>query len=269
MKLLSDFDGVFTTPEGEAASCAAVLDEMVADDPALERLRREVRQAPHEHGWIVGNAISAFADEDPYIFNNGVVAALYQRGPESVLARLKPMFPRYSDLSIYCFEEGTRRYRSAHASHAEEQALERVGDWLHRGHQVVIVSNSKTDRIETILRSAGFEPGRAGLSVRGNALKFRLGDDLIQVPEAGLFGDRAVKLRRPNFYEIIESEQPNALIGDVLSLDLALPHALRKNTPKFASLRIILRRRDYTPPWALAACDSNGIEVAAEFPSAP
>lgn len=271
MKILSDFDGVFTTPEGEAASCAAYLDELLGDRALLAALRAEVSSAPERHGWMVSDSgrtvISAYADEDPYIYNNGVVAALYERGPAAVLTRLRDSgFVKYSDLSIHCFEEGTRRYRAAHASHAEEAALARVAQWLSAGHEVVIVSNSSTDRIEAILRGGGFEPGQRGLRVRGNALKFRLGDQPTALPAQASFGARPIALRRPSFWKILSEELPNAFIGDVLSLDLALPAAARRTDPRFAGLRLFLRRRGYTPAWVLDACRDAAIDVVEALP---
>jgi hypothetical protein len=51
------------------------------------------------------------------------------------------------------------------------------------------------------------------------------------------------------------------VIGDVLSLDLALPAALRERAEWFSDARLFLRRHPETPAWALAGCREKKIEV--------
>jgi hypothetical protein len=41
------------------------------------------------------------------------------------------------------------------------------------------------------------------------------------------------------------------VIGDVFSLDLALPHVMRTTAQRAAPRRLVLRRHDHTPSWIL------------------
>ena len=72
MKLLSDFDGVWTYPEAEGAAHGAALDAaLVAAADAVDRdavrawvatAREVVRREPGRWGWSVAGRVSAFAD---------------------------------------------------------------------------------------------------------------------------------------------------------------------------------------------------------------
>jgi phosphoglycolate phosphatase-like HAD superfamily hydrolase len=262
MKILSDFDGVFTDPAAEAAEVGERLLEIVGDRAVVDRLRAEVRARPAEHGWISKGILACYADEDPYVFHNAVAAALYSRGPRETVERLLAMgLSSHEKLSMKAFEEGTRRFRDRNASHVSPEALDSVRSLVAQGHRIVIVSNSSTDRIVGLLAGAGYPPDGAGLSVRGEALKFVVGESPAQVGESATHGGRAIRLRRPHYYEILQKERPDALIGDVLSLDLALPAALRDADPNHHRMRVLLRRQTHTPPWALRACESWGIEA--------
>jgi hypothetical protein len=262
MKLLSDFDGVFTNQDDEAAEVGARLGEVIDDTELLRSLREEVRARPERHGWFVGARVSCYADEDPYVFNNAVARALFEMGPRAAVERIVASgYASAGALAQRCFEEGTARYRQRNNSHVDPRSLEAAESWLRAGNELVIVSNSSTDRIESILRGAGLEPGAGGLRIRGDARKFLLGDEPAHLPDAADFGGRAVSARRPAYLDILRSEAPGAVIGDVLSLDVALPVLLRSAEPGFSKLRCVLKRHPHTPAWALAACAQRGIDV--------
>src|SRR5690242_7148906 len=76
MKLLFDFDGVWTYPEMEStaqgerldAALAARLPARAAEMAAwLEQARATLAREPRRYGWRSSGRVSAFADEDPYI----------------------------------------------------------------------------------------------------------------------------------------------------------------------------------------------------------
>ena len=76
MKLLSDFDGVWTMPVEEGAAHGAELDgalERLVGDGERARVRdwiagarAAVRAEPVRYGWASTGRISAFGDEDPF-----------------------------------------------------------------------------------------------------------------------------------------------------------------------------------------------------------
>jgi hypothetical protein len=50
---------------------------------------------------------------------------------------------------------------------------------------------------------------------------------------------------------LFRSERPQLVIGDVFSLDLALPHVLRARNHPAAPRELVLRRHPHTPSWVL------------------
>jgi hypothetical protein len=266
MKLLSDFDGVFTNQDAEAAEVGRVLDERVGDVQLLRELRDEVKARPSLYGWFSGGVLSCYADEDPYVFNNAVCGALYKLAPAAAARLAGKGIDNADRLALQCFEEGTARYRAAHASHVDGEALDAVRAFTAAGHEIVVVSNSSTARIEALLRDAGLTLGARGVKVRGDARKFLLGDEPATVVNADNFGGREIRLRRPRYFDVLFDERPDALIGDVLSLDVAMPAALRAADPRFVNLQTALRRHPHTPGWAQEACQAHGIRLVGGLP---
>jgi hypothetical protein len=135
----------------------------------------------------------------------------------------------------------------------EPEAVETIRRLIARGVEVVVVSNSGTERICQMLSGVGLKPvpHEAGvtssLRVRGGARKFWLGDQ----SDCLVAGPYAVEVDRPLYRQILEEEKPDIVVGDVFSLDLALPVALASQRQAgLAELRAILRRRPYTPKWS-------------------
>ena len=67
------------------------------------------------------------------------------------------------------------------------------------------------------------------------------------------FAGRAVRLDRGDYHALLRAERADAIVGDVFSLDLALPLALRESEADFARLELFLLRNEYTPAWTLEA----------------
>src|SRR5205823_2637300 len=103
--------------------------------------------------------------------------------------------------------------------------------------------------------------------VRGDARKFELGE-LPALSEEIALGGRPVKLRRPRFFEVLRDEAPDVVIGDVLTMDLALPLAMR-GAGLLEDATLVLKRQPWTPVWALEACAAHGIEVVDSFARVP
>ena len=64
-------------------------------------------------------------------------------------------------------------------------------------------------------------------------------------------GGRTVHIDRPKYRAILEKIQPDIVIGDVPSLDLAAPAVMRNEGALPARLRLIMRRNQRSSPWAL------------------
>ena len=121
---------------------------------------------------------------------------------------------------------------------------------LARGVEIVLVSNSPPEKLDRWFAHAGLphraHPERAAgaLRVRGNAGKHLLG------PAGGdvlTLGGARIEVGRPHYEAILREEAPDAIVGDVFSLDLALPLALKRREPAWRDVRLFWLVRDYAP----------------------
>lgn len=280
MRILTDFDGVLTAQDAEAAAVNDRLVERIAEalrgdqmraNAVVSGFRAEVRANPAVHGWFTGDKIGCYADEDPYVFNNAVCRAIFE-GSREVAEKVRAIGLDSADaLAMACFEEGTRRFREGNKPHVLDEALGAIQTFFAAGAEVVIVSNSSTERVQAILGpTAILRWGTGKIRLRGGARKFDVtGDRPKEVPEAEDFGGRQIQLRRGSYADILIEEQPDAIIGDVLSLDVALPAALRAHDPRFEEMQVFLKRHPHTPKWALDGCAAKGVTVVDSIAKLP
>jgi FMN phosphatase YigB (HAD superfamily) len=253
MKIVSDFDGVVTDQTEEAQLVQAIfLDRLKAlfgeqGATMLARAKEETARHPARHGWRSAGRITAYVNEDLFIANNAFAACLDDFGEgKDVLARIG--VASFMDVAQQAYEEMVRRTHEGELKPMDPDAAATMQRWLAQGHEVVIVSNSGTDRIVELLARAGLDTKHQQLKVRGGARKFELGPDQRGFDYEGYWLDT----NRPLYEQILREEKPDAVIGDVVSLDLALPLQLMRTEPEFAKLRLCLRLRPYTPAWAKA-----------------
>ncbi len=268
MKFVSDFDGVLTDLSQEAdrvkeiftlgISRSAGLGDS-ATSHFLELAESAMRKTPHQFGWYSNGRISAYCNEDGFIRVNALGALLdgwasapshFSEAAEIRLRLTKTGTATFTDLAQASYHQMVKETASGARHPLDPKTRPVIETLLGRGHQVVVVSNSGTDRILQMLRAVGLAaetaPGSA-LRVRGDAQKFVLGN------KARTFsvGAYEVDVDRPGYEKILREEKPDVVIGDVFSLDLALPTHLSKEK-EFSGLRPILRKRPYTPEWSLS-----------------
>lgn len=269
-KILSDFDGVWTEADLEAAalhdelagSCATLLGiDRPSVDAELAAFRREVRARPHAFGWAPDGRISAFADEDPLCEIAGL-CALVAMATEGVARRFRDAielrFPSVQAFAEHGFVRAMARFRAEHPPTIAADARAQLDAVVERGAEVVVVSNSEPAKLEAWFRAAGIDAGEGHgheLRIRGSAGKQVLASDLA-IEIAG----RRVLVDRPRYREAIEQERPTLVIGDVFSLDLALPHAMRTHGEPAAPRTLALRRHRHTPPWILESRAAGAID---------
>ena len=272
MKVLSDFDGVWTDPRAEGA---AVRQEMVeqagrAAGVKLEEAQRDfanferaVLAKPWGFGWISAGRLTAFADEDPFCLPSGlagwVESAPGQREQAYRDAILGAGHDSLSSFADGCFHAATARLRAEHPPAMLPESRAQFDRLIEAGAEVVVVSNSSEEKVVGWFRSigvdAGVEPGRA-LRVVGSARKFELGTSGETLSVAG----REIQVDRPLYRAVLEAEGPDVVIGDVFSLDLALPHFLRLEKAPGAPQRTVLRRNAYSPDWVLKELADGAID---------
>jgi FMN phosphatase YigB (HAD superfamily) len=269
MRFLSDFDGVLTDIAHESARVTNLFldglrhvsggaDRTVAD--LAHSAYEEMAAHPRSHGWRFGGRITAFANEDGFVRLNGLAACLDARAARGdaiarpLLAAIQVTGPdAFTALAHTAYERMTRETAAGAIKPLDPAAADVLRALLARGDEVVVVSNSGTERIAQILRGAGLEPhpdgtpGPGRLRIRGGARKFILSNS----PRGFDVDGYAVATDRPHYEQILLEERPDVIVGDVFSLDLALPLDLvRQKAPGFGRPRLLLRRRGYTPTWS-------------------
>jgi FMN phosphatase YigB (HAD superfamily) len=281
MRVLSDFDGVLTDITHEAArvtnlfldglrAAAGSLGEHAVTELAHSAYA-EMAANPSRHGWKVKGRITAFSNEDGFIRVNGLAACLERRASRGdpvahpVMSALQGSgisgFPALAQKS---YEQMAAETAAGQIKPLDPESAEVLKALLARGDEVVVVSNSGTDRVAQLLRGAGIEPsaddagGPGRVRIRGGARKFLLSD----APRHIDAGDYRIPTDRPQYEKILLEENPDIVVGDVFSLDLALPLELaRRKTPGFAP-RLFMRRRPYTPAWSADyAAATSGAEI--------
>ncbi len=261
LKILSDFDGVWTNQGPEAA---LLLDWMMAKlgelaniplgqaKEELTALCSTMKRAPHEHGWAPDGRLSAYLDEDPLVESSALARAL-SVGTDEVSRRYATAvadagFASMSAFSEFCFRTATESFRDDHPPCIVPGAADLLEAIEDAGAELVIISNSGADKIGRWFQSAGVDAGEGeghALRLRGSAMKWFLGatDESIEV--AG----RKIHIDRPKYRAAIEAENPDLIIGDVFSLDLAMPHMLRARGVPAAPSTLVLRQHPHTPSW--------------------
>lgn len=261
MRILSDFDGVWTDQAGEAAAIQGwyareagrlmgVPEEQAREEFAA--FRAATLAEPHAHGWWPRGFLTAFVDEDVLLATGAVSYWLDDGGDHPAADRWRRAIADagYADAK----EFGNVQFGPAMNAHRAEgghrlvaEARDVLGDLGTAGVDLTIVSNSPTEKLRAMFAEIGAEE-RDGLRFVGDARKW-----WIEAPEPRAeVGGRAVHLDRPIYREVLERVRPDVLIGDVASLDLAAAADLRSRGALPRDLRLLLRRNADTSPWALA-----------------
>lgn len=260
-KILSDFDGVWTDQTIEAESItlfmAAELARL-ADRPS-NRVLADVRQfaevarsAPELHGWNPGGRLTAYVDEDPFCTPNSVALAMERDGGEVASRYVDAMraagFADGCAFADHCFFGGSAAYKQAHPPAMVPGSRDALRELQRAGAEVVVVSNSSAEKLLAWFNSTGVdarEDSGGELRVVGSAGKWVLGDS----DEGLTVGGRLVRTDRPKYRHVLEAEVADLVIGDVFSLDLALPSAMHAEGNPGGTAHRVLRRHDHSPDW--------------------
>jgi hypothetical protein len=222
-------------------------------EAAFAAVEREFELSPFDYGWIFEESITAFAGEDMYGRNHAVASCLWAGTPvidDGVALReaIAKVAGSCEALADSCFKDARAEYRQKHAMALLPDAAAVVERIRASGHQLTIVSNSKIAHILDLFEGAGIDLD--GIEVIGGARKFHLGrvEDL---PEHWEWNGGRISLQRPHYFELLDRLRPDAVIGDVLSLDLALPLFLRSRRDDWKHFRAGLIEQPYTPRWVI------------------
>src|SRR5262245_52870402 len=284
MKLLSDFDGVWTYPDEEGAAHGAVLDaalesalgegERAAVRSWVAGARAALRAEPARWGWSTSGRISAFADEDPFTEHGALLHYLESARAHDPLASRLAAAIEESDGSLDAFGGrahvgGVRNVEARRGPGITAAAVMAGRRLLESGVDVVVVSNSGTEKLKRWFDHAGLphrghpDSATGALRLRGSARKFVLapgGGDTIEA------GGLTVDVARPHYEAVLREERPDAVVGDVFSIDLALPLALKRRDPAWRGTRLFWLAHPYSSQQvhqALASLPAGDVEIVA------
>ncbi len=267
MRILTDFDGVWTDQAGEARFIQAWLARVTApilgatEAEALADFDAFFSQAmlePGDYGWAPDGRVTGFVDEDLLLSTGSVFHWLEQGGEhpraDAWRSRIRAAgHPSIEQFASDHFHPAMLAYREQHGHGLVEGAAGVVAGLLAQGHDVIFVSNSTEEKLAGMLGEAGIEPGER-LRVIGDAKKWCIGDDEPRVVIDG----RAVYMDRPHYEAILLDVRPDLVIGDVASFDLALPAYMRAMGRLAPGLRLLLRRNSGSSQWALDQPNERG-----------
>jgi len=266
LHFLSDFDGVWTEPTREMR---AVHDTVVGELARLGGIKvvqmeehyaafaHQVMRHPERHGWIIEGQITSYVDEDVFAMPTAV-GQLIDQGKFAGTAHFREAILRewthVIDFLDHCYHSTCDRFRALY-SHDLAPGAARVLQWLmERGVDITFATNAPAEKVIQWFHHQGFDVADARVTTRklnklrvyGRAGKQWLGTsgDFMD------YGGRRVAVDRPQYRQIIEQEKPDLIVGDVLSLDLSLPLAMRKNGESSAPSSIGLMQLTHTPHWA-------------------
>jgi len=276
MKILSDFDGVWTDQALEAQSVKLFLAAEAARlagvpaDQALDHFQgyeARVKASPKRYGWAPDGRITAYVDEDPFCVPNSI-AVYIEEGAEDHArvyreAVLDGGFETLTAFADHCFHTAAGNYRQEHPPALVPGAAEILHELHQLGAEVLVVSNSPAEKIIGWFTGVGADAGTGpdhDLRVRGQAGKQTLGQKDTSIEVAG----RKIFVDRPMYEQVIEEENPDLIIGDVFSLDLALPHVLRGQGRAAAPDRLVLRKLGHTPEWIHSSHAEGAIDLIVE-----
>lgn len=265
MKLLSDFDGVWTYPDEEGAAHGAALDAALiamageSDRDAardwIAGARHAVRAEPTRWGWMLAGRLSAFADEDPFTEHGALLHYLHVRRDSDPLAARLCAAVEGTGESLESFGgrqhvAGVKQVEARRGPGITVAAADAGRRMLAGGVEIVVVSNSGTDKLKSWFAHAHVparvHPERAEheLRLRGSARKFVL--DATR-EDAIAAGGMHIEVARPHYEEVLREEAPDAVVGDVFSIDLALPLALKRREPAWKHVRLFWLVHPYSP----------------------
>ncbi|MCX7877033.1 MAG: hypothetical protein N2510_00160 [Ignavibacteria bacterium] len=286
-KLISDFDGIWTNQEYEAEYVWNFILKELSDligfsqdevNMLLNQCRKEMSSEPWEYGWFYNGKIAAYFGEDPFGDNNAIFDYINRAASKSSHSRFRQRIyeikqgildkhPSLADFSEYCFREATTDFKRKGKLKPIEKANKIVKELNSSGIEIVVASNSKTEKIEHLFTKAGLKVTnessvkRGRLHARGGAGKFKIDNNFDVLPESfHITGKFEINLRRPYYYEILKEEKPDYVLGDVFSLDIALPLWLSQNVKDFSGLRVIQKVQPHTPEWVKSYLSSKELK---------
>ena len=263
--ILSDFDGVWTEPARELERVKGFLGRELArlsgcpETKAASDLQDfsvAVHSNPSAYGWQIEGRFSSYVDEDYFAIPTALGQWIDEAKDEVSANYREAVLDEFSSVLKFldhCYHTTCTRFREE-VSHDFTPGVTAILNWLKdQGVRLTFVSNAPLEKIEAWFKAIGFDiqnaressAGRDFLRVYGRAGKQLLSDS----PVTKEIHDRRVAVDRPFYEDILKQEQADFVLGDVFSLDLALPFHLREEGKSGAPLALGMMDLPHTPGW--------------------
>ncbi len=276
IKLISDFDGIWTNQDIEAEYVrdyiVNTLSELTGFDSQktisiLNECRKEMNKKPYRFGWFNNDKIAVYFNEDPFGDNNAIFDFINRLSTDDtdfkkMLTVLKESvlkkYTSLADFSQECFMKSTKKFKDECKLNPVISTKKIVDELNSLDTEIIVASNSSTEKIKYLFSKADvsvtdeLSAARGSVHARGGAGKFVIDNSFSVIPEyLEINSVYKVALRRSSYHKILSDEKPDYVIGDVFSLDLALPLYLRMNDKSYSDLKVIQRVQKYTPDWVI------------------
>ncbi len=247
---------VHATVVRELASLGGVQE--VVMEELYAGFAQEVMRHPHRHGWKIDGQVTSFVDEDVFAMPTAVGQLIDQGEFEGTAHFREAVLREWThviDFLDHCYHSTCDRFRALY-NHDLAPGAERVLAWLmERDVSITFATNAPAEKVTQWFDHQGYTVADARthsreqskLRVYGRAGKQWLGPSR----ETMDYNGRAVAVDRPQYRQIIEQEDPDLIVGDVLSLDLSLPLNMRADGHPAAPAAIGLMHMPHTPAWAM------------------
>ena len=264
---VSDFDGVWTNPKKELESVHNTVKSRLLDISGWSKSKLEeiyasfsekVFDKPKCYGWRIEGRFSSFVDEDYFAVPTSIAQYIDDAPCDDAKYLKKLILKDFDSVLAFvdtCYFSSCESFRDE-VSHDLVDGSESVLRWLISNNvQVVFATNAPYEKVRDWLGEYGLEVADARnddfksspIRVYGRAGKQHLAPDSTTLT----FCDRSVFCDRPEYLSILAQESPDFVLGDVLSLDLSQPIAMRVNCHSSAPFAVGIMDLPHTPDWVL------------------
>ena len=277
LTFVSDFDGVWTNPKRELQAVHQTVQTALRRmcgwsqehlEEVYAHFREQVLHSPHQYGWRIDGVFSSFVDEDYFAMPTSIAQYIDDAPCEYSVELKSSVLQEFETVLSFvdsCYASTCENFRNE-VDHDLAEGSARVLQWLiDNDVNVVFVTNAPTEKITTWFAHHGFSvddgrstaPGSSRLRVYGRAGKQHLGPSGRSLDFCG----RNVQCDRPQYRAVLERESPDLVIGDVLSLDLSQPLAMRVDGNPAAPSAVGIMHLPHTPEWVLGSIGQETHEI--------
>lgn len=274
-KVLVDFDGVWTAVTGQAHAVDEARGRRLAENSGLpaeavarceEIVAAALAAEPLQHGWRIDGRLTAYADEDPFLRHNALVngISILAEGGQPRCRELQTALAAagHTDLGALAsaiFMDASAAYLDRRGHDLLPEAPGVLAELLALA-DVVFCTNFTPDAVARSWEPRGFRfsgpEATGGLTLRGLARKQQLTSD---PPREVVFGGRPVAVDRAFYRAVLETERPGVVVGDVFSLDLALPLAMATEGDGAWAPACVLMLAAHTPAWSRGLAEGGNL----------